>query len=89
MPTVWIPSLMRNLTGGVEQTQVEGKTMRQIVDKLDARYPGFKSRLCDEEGRRIRPNIAVMIDGRNSRMGLLEKVEENSEIHFLPAISGG
>lgn len=89
MPTVWIPSLMRNLTAGVERVQVEGETMRQIVGRLDDLYPGFKARVCDEDGVRIRPNIAVMIDGRNTRMGLLEKVNDNSEIHFLPAISGG
>lgn len=30
-----------------------------------------------------------MIDGRNARRILIDKVNEHSEIHFLPAISGG
>ena len=89
MPTVWIPSLMRNLTGGVEQVEIEATTIRQIVTQLDEQYPGFKKRLCDEEEDHIRPNIAVMIDGRTARMGLKEQVGEDSEVHFLPALSGG
>ena len=41
-----------------------------------------------EEGR-IRPNLAVTIDGEVARMGLLETVGANSEVHFVPAIGGG
>ena len=89
MATVWIPSLMRKLTGGTEQVQVAGRTMRQVIANLDALYPGIKARVCDEDAGRIRPDIAVMIDGRTARRGLLEPVDEHSEIHFLPAISGG
>ena len=40
------------------------------------------------EGK-LAPNLAVAIDGEVARMGLLEKVGENSEIHFVPAIGGG
>ena len=35
------------------------------------------------------PGIAVIIDGETANLGMLEKVKEDSEIHFLPAISGG
>lgn len=89
MPTIWIPSLMRKLTGGTEQVQVEGRTMRQVIANLDALYPGIKARVCDEDAERIRPDIAVMVDGRTAQRGLLEPVDEHSEIYFLPAISGG
>ena len=37
----------------------------------------------------IRPNLAIAIDGEVARMGLLEKVGEHSEVHFVPAIGGG
>ena len=61
--------------------------MRQIVNNLDSAFPGMKERLV--EGNRIKPNISVAIDGEITPMGMLEKVGENSEVHFLPAISGG
>ncbi len=89
MATIYIPSLMRDLTGGKEIIRIEGSDMRQIIANLEAAYPGFRRRLIEEETQRIKPNIAVMIDGRNARRILIDKVNEQSEIHFLPAISGG
>ena len=35
------------------------------------------------------PGVAVIIDGETGLMGLLERVAETSEVHFLPAIGGG
>jgi len=80
---------MRDLTGGRTSVPAEGVTIRQIVAHLETVYPGIRRRIVDEEENRVRPNIAVMIDGRMGRMGLLEKVGPDSEIHFVPAISGG
>ena len=41
------------------------------------------------EDNQVRSNLAVSIDGEIARMGLLERVGEDSEVHFVPAISGG
>jgi len=87
MPVVYIPALMRDLTGGVERVEVEGATLRQVVNNLDARFPGAKARLCQED--RIRPNVAVAVDGEITRLGMLQTVRPDSEVHFLPAVSGG
>ena len=87
MAVVFIPSLMQNLTGGKSEIVVSGSTVRQIVDKLDEQYPGIKERLVDDH--RIKPNISVAIDGEITSLGILEKVREDSEVHFLPAIAGG
>lgn len=89
MPTIYIPSLMRDLTNGEEIINIEGKNMRQIITNLEAAYPGFRERLLEDGTERLKPNIAIMIDGRNARRILIDKVNESSEIHFLPAISGG
>ena len=86
MPTVWIPSLLRELTGGRERVSVQGETVRQVVDALEQRYPGIKARLCEEDS--LRPNIAVVVDGVVSRQRLRHKLTETSEVHFVPAISG-
>lgn len=87
MATVFVPSLMQNLTQGENRVQVEGATVRQIINNLEHHYPGFKERLVEDD--RIKPNISVAVDGEVTPMGMLEKVGENSEIHFLPAIGGG
>ncbi len=87
MATVYIPSLMQKLSDGKSKVEIEGSSVRQIVNNLDAAYPGFKERLV-EDGR-IKGNISVAIDGEITPLGMLEKVGQNSEVHFLPAIGGG
>ena len=87
MTTVFIPTMLQPIAGGVKQVDLEARNVRQVIDRLDQLYPGMKDRLT-EEGR-IRSNLAVAIDGEIARMGLLEKVNENSEVHFVPAIGGG
>lgn len=87
MATVFIPSLMQKLSDGKSRVEVEGSSVRQIVNNLEAQYPGFKERLVDDG--RIKGNISVAIDGEITPLGMLEKVGENSEVHFLPAIGGG
>ena len=87
MPVVWIPALLRDLTGGEENATVSGETVQQAIENLDGRYPGIKERLCEE--RRLRASIAVIVDGVASRQRLRHRLTETSEIHFVPAISGG
>jgi molybdopterin converting factor small subunit len=87
MAIVWIPSLLRDLTGGKGQVTVSGETVRQVIGNLDNIYPGVQNRLC--EGDQLRPNISVVVDGRVSTQRMRHQLGENSEVHFLPAISGG
>ena len=87
MATVFIPSLMQKLSDGNHRVEIEGSNVRQIVDNLDTQYPGFKERLVDDG--RIKGNISVAIDGEITPLGVLGKVGENSEVHFLPALGGG
>ena len=87
MVTVFVPTMLQLLTGGVRQVEVEARNVRQLVDQLDGLYPGMKDRLVDEG--QIRSNLAVSIDGEIARLGLMERLKQNSEVHFVPAIGGG
>jgi sulfur-carrier protein len=90
MPIVWIPSLIRDLTGGQQTVTVEGATVRQVVRELEARFPGIAARLCeDAEDGELSPHINVAVDGVVSPLGMLEPVGPESEVHFLPAVGGG
>ena len=87
MATVFIPSLMRRLTDDRETVVVPGATVREIINNLEAEHPGMKDQLVDKF--RLKGNITVAVDGEVSPLGILEKVGEDSEVHFLPAIGGG
>ena len=87
MATVYIPTMLLPVTGGVKQTQVAARNVRQLINGLEEQFPGIKERLMEDN--EVRSNLAVSIDGEIARMGLLERIGENSEVHFVPAISGG
>jgi molybdopterin synthase sulfur carrier subunit len=87
MATIFIPSMLQSLTSGAKQVDCDARNVRQVIERLEALYPGIMERLV-EDGE-IRPNLAVAIDGDVAIMGMLEKVGENSEVHFVPAIGGG
>ena len=87
MAKIFIPTMLQSLTAGVKQVDLDARNVRQIIERLEELYPGMKDRLV-EDGE-IRPNLAIAIDGDVAIMGMLEKVGENSEVHFVPAIGGG
>jgi len=87
MATVLIPAPMRPLCGGQDRVEAQGRTLRQVIDDLDARYPGMKAQLVAEDA--IRPGLAVAIDDVLTEVGLLQPVQEGSVINILPAMGGG
>ena len=92
MAVVWIPALYRDLTAGAATAIVPGDTVRQLIENLEARYPGMKARLYRDDEERLRPGMVVVVDGaviRERSRVLREPLTEASEVHFLPAISGG
>lgn len=87
MATVYIPTGLQSLTRGDKEVSIEATTVRQIVERLEALYPGIQGALVEDDD--LRPHIAVAVDGELSVLGLLECVGEDSEVHFIPALGGG
>jgi len=87
MPTIFIPTPLRDLTQGKASVVVAGSSVREAIESLEAEFPGVKDRLC--EGEKVRPNISVLVDGHVSHLKMRERLREESEVHFVIAISGG
>jgi molybdopterin synthase sulfur carrier subunit len=87
MPTVFIPAPIRSLTQGKVSVVVSGSSVREAIESLEAAYPGIKERLCDAD--KVRANISVLVDGQISHLKMREKLTDDSEVHFVIAISGG
>lgn len=87
MARVFVPTMLQAATGGVKEVEVEGRNVRQIIEGLDEMFPGIAGRLIEDGD--IRSNLAVAVDGEVARMGLMERVGETAEVHFVPAIGGG
>ncbi len=87
MPLVFIPAQLRGLTGGESQIELPAGSVREVVEELEARFPGMKERLC--QGDELAPGLQLSIDHVMSSRGLRAKVSPRSEVHFLPAFGGG
>jgi len=87
MATVHIPAPMRALTGGEAEVVASGRTLGELADTLEAAHPGLRDRLV--EGARIRPGVAVFVNGVNVPPALATRIPEDAEIYFSPAIAGG
>lgn len=87
VPRVFIPPLLREFTGNISEVDVEGATVRDVVNRLESRFPGIRARLCEND--ELKPGLTVAVGQSVSSLGLMQKVEPDSEIHFLPAIGGG
>lgn len=80
MALVFFPKSCQSLTGGKHQWEVKASSMRELRAKLEEAFPGIGLQL---------KSAAVAIDGDVVPGAWLERLAPDSEIHFLPAISGG
>ena len=87
--TVRIPTPLRSLTGGEEQIQASGSTVKEVIDNLESRHPGMKDRLLDDKGVRRFVNIYVGDEDIRFLDGLQTALKEGEEISIVPAIAGG
>lgn len=88
--TVRIPTTLRPIAGGNSQVQVEGSTLADVIEALEAAHPGFKDRLLDESGSmRKFVNIFVADDDVRYLDGLATPVPAGETVSIIPAVAGG
>jgi sulfur-carrier protein len=85
-----IPGPLRRLSDGQVTVSVEADDLASAIEALDARYPGFRDRLLDDNGD-LRQFVNVYLNDEDVRLGsgLKEKVGERDEISIVPAVAGG
>ena len=88
--TVVIPTPLRKFTGGAEVVELEATTVQDVIDHLEARFPGIRARLCETTGE-LRRFINIYVDGEDVRFlkHLSTPVRDGAEIAIVPAIAGG
>lgn len=70
--------------------EMEGQTVKEIVDGLEARFKGIRGYIVDERGAmRQHVNIFVGDAPIKDRAGLSDSVEQKNEIFIMQALSGG
>jgi molybdopterin synthase sulfur carrier subunit len=88
--TVFVPTPLRPLFGNISTVEVDAETVGGLIDVLEERYPGFRSRVCEESGE-LRRFINIYVEGEDIRFldSLSTRVPAGAEISIVPAIAGG
>lgn len=70
--------------------EIPGGTVRELLDELERRFPGFAAYIVDETGRlRRHVNIFVREEPIFDRDALADEVAIGDRVHILQALSGG
>lgn len=84
---VLLPAVLVNLfPGAVRQVELPVSTVGEMIDALDARWPGMRDRLCDSRPA-IRRHINVFVEGE--RATLATRLAPGAEVFVITAITGG
>ncbi|MBK5223425.1 MAG: MoaD/ThiS family protein [Acidimicrobiia bacterium] len=88
--TVRVPTTLRTLTAGTSEVAVEGDTLAEVIENLEAAHPGFRDRLLDDEGQLRRfVNVFVSDDDVRFLDGLGTLVPAGETVSIIPAVAGG
>ena len=87
--TVRIPTPLRNHTDGKDVVAVDGSTISELIDNLEAKHPGIKTKIVDAKGVRRFVNIFVGDEDIRFMEGIKTSVKDGDEVSIIPAIAGG
>ena len=89
MSRVRIPPTLRAETSGEREIEASGRTVRELLDDLTARFPALRGQLLDDD--ELAPFVNVYVEGEDvrTRDGLDTPVADGSQIILLPAMAGG
>jgi molybdopterin synthase sulfur carrier subunit len=90
MATVRIPSPLRRYTNSQSKVETNGGNIGELLNNLEAEYPGIKSKLCDDNGN-IKRYVNVFVNDEEIRtlQGSDTPVGEKDEVSIIPAMAGG
>ena len=88
--SVRVPTILRPYTQGASEVSAEGATLTEVLDSLDASYPGIKGRVLDDSGE-LRRFVNVYVDDDDVRFadGLQTTIKDGGQVSIIPAVAGG
>jgi len=86
---VRVTSVLQRIVGG-KSLQAEGSTIGEVIEKINARFPGFKDQITMEDGSLHRfVNIYVNDEDIRFMQSLETPVKPGDVVSILPALAGG
>jgi molybdopterin synthase sulfur carrier subunit len=74
---------------GTKELEVDSGTVRDVLQKICKKFPGFEELIFD--GEKINPYLNIFLNGNNvlDNGGLETILKKDDEIAIFPPVSGG
>ena len=90
MVQIKLPTILRPLVGGEALVEGTGSTLRELLNDLEARYPGLTRNLMNEDGDLHRfVNVYVNDEDVRYLRALETELRNGDVVSILPAVAGG
>ena len=87
---VLVPTPLQKFTNNQATLECGGSNVGELFDDLEQKFPGIKSRLCDEEGKPRRfLNFYVNSEDIRFLQGVETPLKDGDEVSVVPAVAGG
>ena len=87
---VLIPTPLQKFTANEASLELEATSVDDLLQAMEARFPGILERLCDEKGK-LRRFLNVYVNSEDIRFLDHQKtpLEDGDEVSIVPAVAGG
>ena len=86
---VMIPSFLHSVTRGVAEAEAPAGLIRDILEGLDLKYPGFKEKIAGNGRIKVFVNIYVNEENIRFLNGELTQAKDGDEVTIIPEVAGG
>jgi molybdopterin synthase sulfur carrier subunit len=87
--TVSVPTILRTHTGGEKSVEASGSNLAELIEDLESRHSGLKSRLVTDGSLHRFVNVYVNDEDVRFAGGLEAEVKDGDNVTILPAVAGG
>ncbi len=87
---VLIPTPLQKFTQDQAVVECDASNIQELIDVLESKFPGIKSRLCDENGNPRRfLNFYVNSEDIRFLNNTATPLSDGDEVSIVPAVAGG
>ena len=88
--SVYVPTPFRRLTGNRANVEADGSNVAELLEDMEARYPGFRALIYDEQNQ-VPAHINIYVNNKeiSTLDGIATPLEEGDQVAVIPALAGG
>jgi len=88
--TVKLPIALLQYTRNESELPVEAYTVQEVLQRLDASFPGLSALIVNETGQ-VRRYVSIFVNEEDVRSGngLKTKLKDGDRVSIVPVVAGG